>query len=298
MISESWIDSFLEFLKSERNYSDCTISSYSHSLVEFQKFCEVFDDKLEWNTVDATVIREWMVFLFDEQNLSAGTVNVHLSALRSFYKYLRMMSLVTVNPMAKISSPKKKKPLPTFIREGEMDRLLEIMGEDKSFSGVRNRLIVMMFYETGMRRAEMLSLKDSDIDLVAKQVKVLGKRNKQRIIPFGKELEDEIKTYLELKKEVNSNGNECFLLLDSGKPITNEFLGKVVNENLSLVTTQKKRSPHVLRHSFATAMLNNDADLGSIQKLLGHQSLATTEVYTHLSFEELKNVYRNAHPRK
>lgn len=298
MISESWIDSFLEFLKSERNYSDCTISSYSHSLVEFQKFCEDFDDKLEWNTVDATVIREWMVFLFDEQNLSAGTVNVHLSALRSFYKYLRMMSLVTVNPMAKISSPKKKKPLPTFIREGEMDRLLEIMGEDRSFSGVRNRLIVMMFYETGMRRAEMLSLKDSDIDLVAKQVKVLGKRNKQRIIPFGKELEDEIKTYLELKKEVNSNDNECFLLLDSGKPITNEFLGKVVNENLSLVTTQKKRSPHVLRHSFATAMLNNDADLGSIQKLLGHQSLATTEVYTHLSFEELKNVYRNAHPRK
>lgn len=298
MISESWIDSFLEFLKSERNYSDCTISSYSHSLVEFQKFCEDFDDKLEWNTVDATVIREWMVFLFDEQNLSAGTVNVHLSALRSFYKYLRMMSLVTVNPMAKISSPKKKKPLPTFIREGEMDRLLEIMGEDRSFSGVRNRLIVMMFYETGMRRAEMLSLKDSDIDLVAKQVKVLGKRNKQRIIPFGKELEDEIKTYLELKKEVNPDDNECFLLLDSGKPITNEFLGKVVNENLSLVTTQKKRSPHVLRHSFATAMLNNDADLGSIQKLLGHQSLATTEVYTHLSFEELKNVYRNAHPRK
>lgn len=298
MISESWIDSFLEFLKSERNYSDCTINSYSHSLVEFQKFCENFDDKLEWNTVDTTVIREWMVFMFDEQNLSTGSVNVHLSALRSFYKYLRMMSLVTVNPMAKITGPKKKKPLPSFVRESEMDRLLELMGEDKSFSGVRDRLIVMMFYETGIRRAEMLSLKDSDIDLDAKQIKVLGKRNKQRIIPFGKELEDEIKTYFELRRESFPGVQEKFLLLDSGKSITSEYLGRVVNEKLSLVTTQQKRSPHVLRHSFATAMLNNDADLGSIQKLLGHQSLATTEVYTHLSFEELKNVYRNAHPRK
>lgn len=298
MISESWIDSFLEFLKSERNYSDCTINSYSHSLVEFQKFCENFDDKLEWNTIDTAVIREWMVFMFDGQNLSTGSVNVHLSALRSFYKYLRMMSLVTVNPMAKITGPKKKKPLPSFVRESEMDRLLELMGEDKSFSGVRDRLIVMMFYETGIRRAEMLSLKDSDIDLDAKQIKVLGKRNKQRIIPFGKELEDEIKTYFELRREIYPGAQEKFLLLDSGKSVTNEFLGRVVNEKLSLVTTQQKRSPHVLRHSFATAMLNNDADLGSIQKLLGHQSLATTEVYTHLSFEELKNVYRNAHPRK
>ncbi len=298
MISESWIDSFLEYLKSERNYSDHTISSYSHSLLDFQDFCEDYDDSVEWGTVDTTLIREWMVYLFDELGLSTGSVNVHLSALRSFFKYLRMMSLVDINPMAKITGPKKSKPLPSFIKESDMDRLLDMMSEDRTFSGVRNRLIVMMFYETGMRRAEMLGLKTSDIDLAGKQVKVLGKRNKQRIIPFGKELEEEILLYLELKAQVESVVTDRFLLLDSGKPVTDEFLGRVVRESLSLVTTQKKRSPHVLRHSFATAMLNNDADLGSIQKLLGHQSLVTTEVYTHLSFEELKDAYRNAHPRK
>lgn len=298
MNCESWADSFLEYLKSERNYSDCTIESYSHSIVGCQRFCESLGGNLDWASIDSSVIREWTVYMLDEQKFSTGSVNVHLSALRSFYKYLRMMSLVDANPMAKITGPKQKKPLPSFVRESEMDRLLEIMGEDKSFSGVRDRLIVMMFYETGMRRAEMLSLEDSNIDLSAKQIKVLGKRNKQRIIPFGKELEDEIMSYLELRKGVTSSVPDKFFLSDSGKSVTNEFIGRVVSRNLALVTTQKKRSPHVLRHSFATAMLNNDADLGSIQKLLGHQSLATTEVYTHLSFEELKDAYKNAHPRK
>lgn len=298
MQNESWTDSFLEYLKSERNYSDYTLENYSHSLLEFQKFCESLGESLTWATITSSVIREWIVYMLDEQALSSATANLHLSALRSFYKYLRMMSFVDINPMVKVTGPKRKKPLPSFIREGEMDRLLEIMNEDQSFSGVRDRLVIMMFYETGMRRAEMLTLTDADIDLSAKQIKVLGKRNKQRIIPFGQELENEIKKYLELRKGITTEIPDRFLLSDSGKPVSNVYLGNVVSQNLSLVTTQKKRSPHVLRHSFATAMLNNDADLGSIQKLLGHQSLATTEVYTHLSFEELKNVYRNAHPRK
>ena len=298
MNANSWTDSFLEYLKSERNYSVCTIESYAHSLSEFQIFFDSLGERLTWATIDASVVREWIVYMLDEQHLSSGSVNVHLSALRSFYKYLRMMSLVQVNPMVKITGPKRKKPLPSFVREGEMDRLLEIMNEDRSFGGVRDRLIVMMFYETGIRRAELLSLTDTDISLSSKQIKVLGKRNKQRIIPFGQELEDEIKAYLDLRKSVTDLTPDKFFVLDSGLPITDAYVGKVVNEKLSLVTTQKKKSPHVLRHSFATAMLNNDADLGSIQKLLGHQSLATTEVYTHLSFEELKDVYRNSHPRK
>lgn len=298
MNCESWTDSFLEYLKTERNYSGCTLESYSHSLGECRKFCDSLDENLDWASIDSSIIREWIVYMLDEQHLSTGTVNVHLSAVRSFYKYLRMMSLVDVNPMAKITGPKKTKPLPSFVRESEMDDLLDIMSEDQSFSGVRDRLIVMMFYETGMRRAEMLSLEDANVDLSAKQIKVHGKRNKQRIIPFGEELDNEIVSYLELKKKFAGSVSDKFFLSDSGKPVTNEFLGRVVNRSLSLVTTQKKRSPHVLRHSFATAMLNNDADLGSIQKLLGHQSLATTEVYTHLSFEELKDVYKNAHPRK
>lgn len=298
MNGESWTDSFLEYLKAERNYSAHTLESYSHSLSEFQSFCESLGENISWSTVDASVVREWMIYMIDQQHLATSSVNTQLSALRSFYKYLRMMSLVDKNPMTKITGPKKKKPLPAFIRESEMDRLLDIMSEDRSFGGVRDRLVIMMFYETGMRRAELASLKDSDIDLASKQIKVLGKRNKQRVIPFGQELENEIKTYLELRKEVTAETPDKFLLKDTGKPVTLEYLGKVVGEKLALVTTQKKKSPHVLRHSFATAMLNNDADLGSIQKLLGHQSLATTEVYTHLSFEELKNEYKNAHPRK
>lgn len=298
MNADSWTDSFLEYLKSERNYSNCTIDSYSHSLAEFQIFYESLEENLSWKTIEPSVVREWIVYMIDEQNLTSGSVNVHLSALRSFYKYLRMMSLVDINPMLKITGPKRKKPLPAFIREEEMNRLLDIMDEDKSFGGVRDRLIIMMFYETGIRRAEMLALTDNDVDLTLKQIKVLGKRNKQRIIPFGAELENEIEVYLKLREELVNDIPDRFFLLDTGQPITNEFIGRVVGANLALVTTQKKKSPHVLRHSFATAMLNNDADLGSIQKLLGHQSLATTEVYTHLSFEELKNVYKNSHPRK
>lgn len=293
-----WTDSFLEYLKSERNYSDHTIKNYSNALMGLRMFLDSLGENLTWADVNTSILREWIVFMLDEQSLSNASVNLNLSATRSFYKYLRMMKLVTIDPMAKITGPKRKKPLPTFVREAEMDRLLEIMSEDGSFGGVRDRLIIMMFYETGVRRAEMLAIQDADVDMSAKQIKVLGKRNKQRIIPFGQELEDEINTYLELRRHITEAKPERFFLLDNGKPITNEFLGKVVNKNLSLVTTQKKKTPHVLRHSFATAMLNNDADLGSIQKLLGHQSLATTEVYTHLSFEELKSVYKNAHPRK
>lgn len=298
MNSESWTDSFLEYLKSERNFSNCTLESYSHSLLECKRFLDSLNENLSWATVDASVIREWIVYMLDEQNLSKGSVNVHLSALRSFYKYLRMMSLVDANPMAKVTGPKNKKPLPSFVKEGDMNRLLDIMSNDDSYKGVLNRLIIMMFYETGMRRAELQTLKDSDVDLAAKQLKVLGKRNKQRIIPFGEELEREIRTYKELRESVKASSVEEFLLTEAGKPVTYEFLGRVVKESLSLVTTQQKRTPHVLRHSFATAMLNNDADLGSIQKILGHQSLATTEVYTHLSFEELKDVYKKSHPRK
>lgn len=293
-----WTDSFLEYLKAERNYSPHTIESYSYALGEFQKFYESLGENLTWATITSSEVREWIVYMLDNEGLSTASANNHLSALRSFYKYLRMMSLVDINPMAKITGPKKKKPLPTFVRETEMDRLLDIMSEDRSFKGVRDRLIVMIFYVTGMRRAELLSLKDEDIDMEQRQVKVLGKRNKQRIIPFGEELANEIEEYIKRRKEVKESKPDTFLITETGKAITDEQVGNIVKRNLSLVTTQKKRSPHVLRHSFATAMLNNDADLGSIQKLLGHQSLATTEVYTHLSFEELKNVYKNAHPRK
>lgn len=294
-----WIDSFLEYLRSDRGYSPLTVRKYGDSLVAFQKFFEGLDKTLTWSTVDASVVREWIVFMLDEEGKDVSTVNYGgLSPLRTFYKYLRRMGWADANPMEKVVAPKMPKKLPSFVREADMDHLLDEMKEDTSFEGIRDRLIVMMFYETGIRRAELLLLKDADVDLRAMQLKVTGKRNKQRIVPFGEELKGEVEQYLSARHELLETIPERLFVKKDGKPVSYAKVGEIVKKNLSLVTKQKKRTPHVLRHSFATAMLNNDADLGSIQKLLGHENLATTEIYTHLSFEELKNVYKNAHPRE
>lgn len=295
---EMWTDPFLEYLKSERNNSPLTVEAYAADLAEFQKFIEGLDPDILWANLKAADVREWIIYMLDEQKLSAASVNRRLSALRTFYRYLRRMGWVSINPMEKVVAPKKNRPLPYFVREKEMDKLLEMTMEDDSFEGVRNRLVLMTFYETGVRRAELLSMTDASVDFEAKQIKVTGKRNKQRIIPYGEELETELKRYIEIR---NSHfGLQLFpsLFVNSkGAAMSESLVSKIVKDGLSQVTTIKKRSPHVLRHSFATAMLNNNADLGSIQKLLGHESVATTEIYTHVSFEELKNEYKQAHPR-
>ena len=295
---EPWIDPFLEYLRSERNDSPLTVEAYSNDLLLFQKFLEEQDSGCSWAAVEAADIREWVIYLIDELHMSASSVNRKLSAMRTFYRYLRRMELVDNNPMERVTAPKKKRPLPFFVKEDEMDRLLEMMAKDNSFEGLRDRLIIMMFYETGIRRSELIGMSDASVDLHSKQIKVTGKRNKQRLVPFGSELEACIRQYLDARREELGIENGEALFVDSkGHRISDALIGKVVKDNLSMVTTIKKRSPHVLRHSFATAMLNNNADLMSIQKLLGHESIATTEIYTHVSFEEMKNAYKNAHPR-
>jgi integrase/recombinase XerC len=208
-----------------------------------------------------------------------------------------MVVKVEANPMLKIAGPKNKSKLPVFVREKEMESLFEIMDSDKSFKGLRDRLVILMFYLTGMRRAELLSLKDADVDFSLKRIKVTGKRNKQRIIPMGMELMDAVREYVSERRASFAVCSESLFVGDDGLPLTVGEVTRIVKDNLAKVTTNKKRTPHVLRHSFATALLNADADLPSIQKLLGHESLKTTEVYTHLSFEELKDAYKNAHPR-
>lgn len=296
---ELWTDPFLEYLRSERNDSPLTVEAYAKDLAEFQDFLEEQDPECKWATVEAADVREWVIYMLDEQKLSAASVNRKLSAMRTFFRYLRRMGLVNTNPMERVVAPKKKRPLPYFVREKEMDQLLEMTAEDTSFKGVRNRLVLMMFYEVGLRRGELLGMTDSCVDLVNKQVKVTGKRNKQRIVPFGEELELEIKRYMDARlTQFGSRDYPTLFVNDKALPMTPDMVTKIVKDNLSKVTTIKKKSPHVLRHSFATAMLNNNADLTSIQKLLGHESVATTEIYTHVSFEELKNEYKNAHPRK
>ena len=296
---ETWIESFLAYLKAERNYSPLTVRKYADALMAFHRFFQGLDSSLQWDTTDASTVREWVVYMLDEEHKDISTVNYgRLSPLRTFYKYLRRMGWVTVNPMEKVVSPKMSKKLPSFVKEKDMDRLLDLMAEDGSFRGIRDRLVVMMFYETGVRRAELISLRDADVDTWAMSLKVTGKRNKQRVIPFGEELGGEILRYRAVRSATMKGTPALFFTTEAGEPVSEYRVTQIVKASLSLVTQQKKRSPHVLRHTFATAMLNNDADLGSIQRLLGHKNLATTEIYTHLSFEELKNVYKRALPRE
>ncbi|MDE5551070.1 MAG: tyrosine-type recombinase/integrase [Bacteroidaceae bacterium] len=294
-----WTDSFLEYLAAERNYSLATIESYAKDLAMFQDFMEGLNLEASWTAVQADDVREWVIYLLDEQRLAASSVNRKLSALRTFYKYLRRVEHVDANPMEKVTAPKKRKPLPYFVRESEMDKLLELTKEDRTFKGIRDRLILMVFYETGIRRAELLGMTDASVDLVTRQIKVTGKRNKQRIVPFGEELEKELVAYIAAREELQGAMPPTALFVNENGTAMNESqVSNVVKKHLSMVTTIDKKSPHVLRHSFATAMLNNHADLTSIQKLLGHESVATTEIYTHVSFEDLKSEYKNAHPRR
>jgi integrase/recombinase XerC len=294
-----WTDSFLEYLKSERNDSQLTVEAYANDLAEFQTFMKEQREDFSWASVEADDIREWIIYLLDGQGLSSTSVRRKLSALRTFYRYLRRMEWTNANPLAKVDGPKKKSPLPSFVREAEMDDLLEKTTEDRSFEGIRDRLVLMMFYETGIRRAELLGLTDASVDLLARQLKVTGKRNKQRLVPFGEELQKEIEGYLNVRNECfGPKPTLTFFVTKKGEPMNRMLVTKIVKDNLAQVTTAERKSPHVLRHTFATAMLNNHADLSSIQKLLGHESVATTEIYTHVSFEDLKSAYKNAHPRK
>ena len=290
------IESFLDYLRLERNYSDKTCVSYRIDLKEFEEFFKEMDAELEFATVDADVVRSWTVCLM-ERKRAATTVNRKLSSLRSFYRFLLRRKVVTVDPMLKIVGPKKKKPLPAFVREKDMDRLLDELSFDDGFDGCRDRLILEMFYATGIRLSELIGLNDSDVDVSTKLLKVTGKRNKQRLIPFGNELAEDILQYINVRNKALPEGVEAFFVLNNGKRMYPGKVYRLVRRNLCRVVSLKKRSPHVLRHTFATAMLNDNAELQAVKELLGHESLATTEVYTHTTFEELKKVYEQAHPR-
>ena len=290
------IDAFLDYLRLERNYSVKTIVSYRTDLLEFEEYFKKVDAELDFTRVDADIVRNWMVSLMDDGR-TATTVNRKLSSLRSFYRFLLKRKVVSVDPMVKVVGPKKKKPLPSFVREKDMDRLLDESLYDEGFEGCRDRAILETFYATGMRRSELIGLDVADVDLSAKLIKVTGKRNKQRLIPFGDELAEGLLEYIKVRNETLLQGAEAFFVLKNGERMYPEAVYRLVRRYLSGVVTLKKRSPHVLRHTFATAMLNGKAELRAVKELLGHESLATTEVYTHTTFEELKKVYEQAHPR-
>lgn len=290
------IDRFLDYLKLERNYSRLTVLKYESCLRLFEEYFKNLNTELEWESVDADVIRDWMESMMDS-GLTAATVNGRLSAVRSFYRFALKKGLVENDPAHTITGPKKEKPLPKFIREKDMDRLLQPEMWSDTYKDICARTIILLFYETGMRVGELVMLDDEMVDLDNRQLKVTGKRNKQRIIPFGAELEQALRDFVRLRDEQVERTEKGFFVTGKGQRVTYEQVRRMVKNHLGRVTTQQKRTPHVLRHTFATTMLNHEAGLESVKQLLGHESLATTEIYTHTTFEQLKKVYEKAHPR-
>ncbi len=283
---------FIDYIQFEKRNSAHTIIAYTHDLNEFDDFIQKeFNGPLL--DVNYQMIRSWLVHLM-EKKLTAKSVNRKLSTLKSFYKFLVKKQMIKVNPATRVASPKIPKRLPSFVEEDKMDMVFKNNPFSDDFTGTRDKLIMELFYSTGMRRSEIINLKISDIN--SNSVKVLGKGNKERIIPVTNSVLEILKSYLKYRKEMKLKDTSILLLNDKGKIMSPGFVYNKVIYYLGRVTSMKKKSPHIIRHTFATHMLNHGADINAIKELLGHSSLAATQVYTHNSIEKLKNIYTNAHP--
>lgn len=291
------IDQFLSYLQYERNRSERTVKAYGDDLRSFEAFFKNLDDQLSWESVDSDVIRSWMESMMDKGN-TATSINRRLSAVRSLYRFALSRGIVERDPAHGLKGPKGKKLLPQYLRESEMDRLLADDMWTDEMGDLRARTIILMFYSTGIRLSELTGLDNASVDLAAQQLKVRGKGNKERLIPFGSELQQTLSNYIRRRDAETPSDSQAFFVGDDGQRMTSQQVRQLVQHHLSRVTTMKKRSPHVLRHTFATAMLNNEAGIESVKKLLGHSKLSTTEIYTHTTFEQLRRAYAKAHPRE
>ena len=290
------VDKFLDYLSSELNRSQQTVESYREDLKHFEKFAKDLSDSFSWETVDSDMVRDWMESMMDKGN-SAATVSRRLSALKTFYRFALARHYVESDPVYSIKGPKKEKPLPQFVKESEMDELLDRQAWDDDYNNVRARTIIILFYETGMRLSELVNLDDKDVNFVTSEIKITGKGNKQRIVPFGDELKNTLLEFRRLRDASVEVKTPALVVSDKGTRMSPSKVQNIVRSNLSRVCSLKKKSPHVLRHSFATAMLNHHVGIENLKKLLGHASISTTEIYTHTTFEQLKRVYNEAHPR-
>lgn len=290
------IRDFLNYLQFEQNRSELTVKSYASDLKAFETYFKSLDSHLSWESIDSDIIRDWMESMMDKGN-TASSIDRRLSAVRSLYRYALSRKLVEKDPSRGIEGPKRKKPLPQFLKESEINRLLDSPHWGSQYKEVRDRTIIMTFYETGIRLSELISLNDSSVDFSSGTIRVTGKRNKQRDIPIGEELSTTLKRYISQRDKEITRMSEALFLTLGGERMNAASVRKDVKKYLSMVCTLKKRTPHVLRHTFATAMLNHEAGLESVKELLGHESLSTTEIYTHTTFEQLKKVYTKAHPR-
>ena len=290
-------ESFLQFLQIEKRYSPHTVRSYRNDLDQFSNFLSDNEMLSDVNDITSHQIRAWIVYLIDN-GISTVTVHRKISCLRRFYNYLRKEGIVKTDPLEKIVLPKQKKKLPVFVEEEALDKLLDSVNFGNDFSGLRNRTIIEMLYMTGIRRAELTEIRYEDVSLSDATVRVTGKRNKQRIIPLSQLFVTRLREYIGARnKIVSDTAGSWFFITDKGNKLYDKYVYNIVKAYLSMVTTIEKKSPHVLRHTFATHMLNRGADLNAIKEFLGHANLSATQIYTHNTFEKLKRIHKKAHPR-
>lgn len=288
---------FLDYLKFQKRYSLHTMTSYKKDLQDFFSFLESKYGKIALQEINVPLIRTWLADL-KQNKIASKSINRKISALKSFFKYQLRQEAITTNPMTTVASLKINKRLPSYIEEREMNTLFEHVEFPATWEGKTNRLLLRIFYETGMRLSELINLKESQIDKGNNSIKVLGKGNKERIIPANKTLLSDISHYITEKNSLLKPMDAGFLLLnEKGKKLQPKYVYLKVKEYLSYVTTNERKSPHILRHSFATHLTNNGADINAVKELLGHSSLAATQIYTHNSIQKLKDIHKNAHPK-
>ena len=288
---------FIDYLQFEKRYSYHTITAYKNDLNQFFDYANTTFNESDPANLKPAYLRSWLAGL-KEQKLTSKSINRKISSIRSFYKYLMRTGVVTQSPMANITAPKIAKRLPGYIEEKDMVTLLTHVEFPDTWKGKTDRLLVDIFYNTGMRLSELMNLKETQINMAGNTIKVLGKGNKERIIPVNPDLTKRIQAYAEAKKlEIPLNGDHQLLVNEKGKKLYPKYLYLTVKHYLSLVTTSDRKSPHILRHSFATHLSNNGADINAVKELLGHASLSSTQIYTHNSIQKLKDIHKKSHPK-
>ena len=290
-------EDFIKYLQFEKRYSNHTIRAYSNDLDQFLNYLKCYYSTLELGSINGKVVRSWIASRMDD-NTSVPTIKRKISTLQSYFKFLRRRELIAFNPMSQVYTPKTGRRIPYFVDESHMELLLDKDFFSSDFFGIRDQLIIEMLYQTGIRLAELIHIKDKDIDPVKGQIKILGKRNQERIIPITDSFKRFVEHYQALRDSKFSFPLAGYLFVtDKGKKLYEKFVYRAVRKYLGYITTMEKKSPHVLRHTFATHMLNRGADLNAIKELMGHANLSATQIYTHNTFEQLKKIYKQAHPR-
>lgn len=289
------LNAFLAYLQFEKRYSLHTIKAYSNDLIQFFDFLEIQYEGLGFDKVTGTMVRSWLAGMKEEE-MTGKSLNRKISSLKSFYKYQIQQGKISKSPMETVISPKITKRLPAFVAENDMQQLLVNLSFAEGWKGYTEKMVIQVFYATGMRLSELINCKENQVDFSKKMIKVLGKGNKERMLPISADLAAEIKKYISDKPK-EAQGNHSLFVTEKGKSLQPKAVYSFVKFYLSQVTTLQKKSPHVLRHSFATHLMNNGADLNAVKELLGHSSLAATQVYTHNTIEKLKEVFTKAHPK-